>query len=461
MSCLFNTSPVLFAEEILLDSENICDSNLWHSSIKITDETFNGFKDPDTGERIHGLEPYQLKSLTSTTHIHGNLTITASFPKQLNLNFFKNVKSIDTLFISNTSLTYLGLISLKPIRNIVVEHNHNLCVNSSESFWRKMMPGKEGIFKVSNNKPEEECGSCDEECDQNFGCWGPGPGYCKKCRNVFDTRSRQCVESCAGDQYVNQGVCADCHQDCCPQGCSGPHNNGGPEGCNPCPKPLVRFWRKFSFHHLRTFCVQILDCLQLNSSCPDGTFEDQPFPSGQGRFKKIAGKQVCTSCHPYCLKCTGHGFNKDVCQECSYKDCSCPAGFYFDTCWDECVACDHGCKTCADSGRCLECDHHHVFRVYPGGVPEKDVRFRCVHKCPHHQPFPFNDKLYQNYCSTVNLEDLKSTPDPIHNWMKDVSLFLIIALGLIFLFAYTLYARQMSKIYNAYKYQKVVDKLFY
>jgi len=75
---------------------------------------------------------------------------------------------------------------------------------------------------------------CHEEC--NSTCHGPGPGNCTDCRNVKD--GPFCTTVCPTSKYDASGECQPCHENCV-DGCTGPENTIGPNGCNSCEKAII------------------------------------------------------------------------------------------------------------------------------------------------------------------------------------------------------------------------------
>lgn len=97
--------------------------------------------------------------------------------------------------ITNSSLSTLGLVSLKSVKQgVIIKHNTQLCVNHSVAFWQDLLPKSGGVLSIADNKPEEKCGPCDSECDDQ-GCWGPEPSECRRCRYLIEFDDT-CVTSC-------------------------------------------------------------------------------------------------------------------------------------------------------------------------------------------------------------------------------------------------------------------------
>lgn len=301
-------------------------------------------------------------------------------------------------------------------------------------------------------------GTCGAECDSDQGCWGPGPADCKKCRNFLDWTTDTCVETCSSDtHYVYRGECIPCHEacvacrgrrlddcldcrelrsdqgcvskcglgeyeqdrtckkchvECSPVGCSGPLDVEGNGGCDQCPKPVISYAAKTLGMAWENMYVSLSECYQLNESCPESYFEGRVSPNAKGKFGRIAEKQGCIKCHPFCLKCSGYGFNSEVCQECveQFKNCSCPPGFYYDDEYrsrtfsflgDFCKPCNIGCKDCTDLRTCKQCDHK-SYRLYEKGSPAENGSFVCINTCPADKPFSYYSEAYEKYCSPLD-----------------------------------------------------------
>jgi len=79
----------------------------------------------------------------------------------------------------------------------------------------------------------------------------------------------------------------------------------------------------------------------------------------QCKDNEFSKNDFCVSCGPSCLHCK-QGPNK--CLLCDSNsslgpdgNCACNAGFYFDTRFQKCVACDSSCATCKDRTTCTSC----------------------------------------------------------------------------------------------------------
>ncbi|KER24409.1 hypothetical protein T265_07922 [Opisthorchis viverrini] len=138
---------------------------------------------------------------------------------------------------SNAHLEFLGFASLRHVgrSNILIMGNPNLCFLDSIQ-WDQLVPKPRGLnmesIQMDTTRPKrssskrslkrqaqlgatlkdmyiyqnghrEYCrgkaAKCAEECSTESGCWGPGPGLCRKCRSwsVFhEDGSRLCVNNC-------------------------------------------------------------------------------------------------------------------------------------------------------------------------------------------------------------------------------------------------------------------------
>ena len=99
---------------------------------------------------------------------------------------------------------------------------------------------------------------CDEECELT--CSGPGPGNCDRCAHAKD--GPFCVAECPKGKYhdLRYGECMSCH-DNCRDGCSGPDNSVGPNGCNSCDKAIIG-----------GDLMEVVECLPESEPCPEGYF---------------------------------------------------------------------------------------------------------------------------------------------------------------------------------------------
>ena len=156
----------------------------------------------------------------------------------------------------------------------------------------------EGQYKKkSADKKTPSCEKCDAEC--LLSCSGPGPAQCAQCRHA--RLGQRCVAACPRASYTTaEGECRDCHASC-EGGCRGPANTLGPRGCNSCAFALV------------SAELEVVRCLQLTESCPDGYFYEWVGAAAGGRLAALAGKAVCRPCHPLCRQCLGYGLQEGVC----------------------------------------------------------------------------------------------------------------------------------------------------
>lgn len=511
------------SKEILINSENLetivppraSEYYQYPFSLKIADETFNGFRDPETGRQLHGVNVEDLGVLHVVRYLKWNLTVTANHPEFKSLRFLRNLKALHYLEIANTSLHYLDLASLETVRGVVIEHNENLCVNQTKTFWKSMFTRSDGVIRITNNKPGDQCATrCDKECDQDLGCWGPGPGQCRRCQHLTVVDSKTCVsrcdsqthyevkerkecrlcdEECAGGcdsfgptscnyckhvrdgedcvsncrptQYVRYRVCTNCRK-ICPFGCTGPLEHQGPGGCKPCEKTVLKtfFSRDGIFDYYdesELLHIEGTKCLRMNDTCPYKHYQDQVPYDAKGKFALLRGRHVCLECHKFCLKCTGFGLNGNVCQECDLgfngliKDCMCPVGTYkTETYHGTCVNCyKYGCKECTATVACVSCFDDR-YRVYDQLVPSVNGTFECVSKCPDYQPYLLSNKFYQNYCSSLNLTSLES--NEADQSFKYSHLTLPLVLFLIVLIIYLVERYQA----NFYKTQMKIEQFF-
>lgn len=438
--------------------ESFRDCTIIEGSLSILDQSFKGYQQVyanfSFGERYQKMHPDRLEVFSTLKEVTGFVNIQGYHDEFTNLSYFRNLEIIGgrtlteyfaSLYIVKTSLTSLGLRSLKKIHSgsIAILENKNLCFAQGVD-WSKIKKSREHGALLQNNKLEVDCQRdglvCDPQCSSE-GCWGPGPdqclscanfqlnniclqdcnavsgiyragqklclpchgecnstcsgpgpGNCTQCKNVRD--GPFCVPFCPSSKYNADGECRPCHQNCV-YGCQGPENTIGPNGCRSCEKAIING------------DVTVERCLQRNESCPDGYYYEWVGPQEQGPLKPLAGKAICRKCHPRCRKCTGYGFHEQVCQECSaYKrgeqcEDECPQDHYADESTQECVPCAVECRGCygPDNNHCINCRN---FKIYLNGHGPVDnsTSFNCTATCPpeiQHKVFPQDNS--EPYCS--------------------------------------------------------------
>ena len=107
---------------------------------------------------------------------------------------------------------------------------------------------------------------------------------CDACRNYKD--GPFCVSSCPRDdenkiyKYPNaSGICEPCHPNCI-DGCTGPENKVGPNGCNSCRVSV-----------LNAAETAVEQCLNETEACPSGYFTSRIAPDSLPQLK---GEKVFT-----------------------------------------------------------------------------------------------------------------------------------------------------------------------
>ncbi|XP_074484735.1 melanoma receptor tyrosine-protein kinase-like [Sebastes fasciatus] len=258
-----------------------------------------------TGDRhynIPPMDPAKLEYFRTVKEITGFLLI-QSWPENLtSLSAFENLEIIrgrttraqhSLAVVGAKHLRWLGLHSLKEVSagRVSMKLNSQLCY--MEIQWTRLFRASDQTVTVSLNAPPDVCErqnrTCDLECTEEEGCWGPGPTMCVSCRH-FSRRGR-CVAFCnllqgePREVEVNSS-CVQCHPECLLetgiQTCSGP----GPDQCSQC----ARF--KDGPH-----CVAL---------CPHGMLGD-----GETRIWKYPdGTGQCQSCHQNCTRgCSAAGLS--------------------------------------------------------------------------------------------------------------------------------------------------------
>ncbi|XP_021924577.1 epidermal growth factor receptor isoform X4 [Zootermopsis nevadensis] len=393
------------------------------------------------GPRYQQMHPDRLEVFSTLKEVTGYVNIQGEHPDFTNLSYFRNLETIGgralteyfaSLYIVKTSLKSLGLRSLKKIHSgsVAILENKELCFAQGIS-WDKIKKSSEHETMLQNNKPRSDCEKaglvCDAECSEE-GCWGAGPdqclscahfrlgnrclpdcdsvsgmykaaeanvcmfchdecnstchgagpGNCTGCKHVKD--GPFCIPACPTGKYDDAaGECQPCHENCV-DGCRGPENAIGPNGCNSCEKAIING------------DVNVESCLRKNESCPDGYYYEWVGPQEQGELKPLAGKAVCRKCHPRCRICTGYGFHEQVCQECmQYKrgeqcEDECPQDHYAEEATQECVQCHYECRGCRGPGP-SNCDTCRNFKIYlGGGKGDNSTAFNCTGTCPSEVP---------------------------------------------------------------------------
>ncbi|XP_072310817.1 proprotein convertase subtilisin/kexin type 5 [Eucyclogobius newberryi] len=255
-------------------------------------------------------------------------------------------------------------------------HQDGVCVLNTEC--------EEGEYPDTDGK----CHICDPTC---LKCTGPQSSNCISCASSRSLDDGHCVLDCAKGKYQSGGLCYLCDHTCIT--CS----DSGPTNCTSCDTDKFGMARYLfmgqcvdvcpeSFYHTKEkscepcsdhcqLCSGPTHCLKCNSSyyisdglcnkreCGEGEVEDPDYDD-------------CMACEEGCKKCVL--YNPKHCQ-------SCIEGFYNfqDGCFRHCPAKtysveeDMTCISCDE--KCVSCDEHECYWC------ESDLFLsegRCVEVCP-------------------------------------------------------------------------------
>lgn len=196
-----------------------------------------------------------------------------------------------------------------------------------------------------------------------------------------------------------------------------------------------------------------LECLHKNETCPDGYFYEYVGLQEQDLLKHLTGKAICRKCHPRCKKCSGYGFHKSVCQQCSnYKkgeqcEDECPSDHYPDNSTQECLPCDNECRGCSGPGpeNCFLCQN---FKIFKDGNPSNNSSFTCIATCPPEFPQRvFARDNSESYCSVETLEMIGSlTPNNTKIFITVSVSVVFIMIGVLVVGIYMCYYRKQVKV---------------
>ncbi|XP_030211551.1 proprotein convertase subtilisin/kexin type 5 [Gadus morhua] len=170
------------------------------------------------------------------------------------------------------------------------------------------------------------CQPCDQTCVK---CAGPGSHQCISCASSRFLDEGACVEACPPGRYGSGGRCHLCDHTCAT--CV---DDGG-ASCSSCDMDKFRLDR----YLFERQCVQ---------TCPEGFHHSR--------------NQTCEACPAHCQLCSGPGrclacnasfyLSEGVCvkQECGEGEVEDPD-------YDDCMACEEGCKKCVlyNPRHCLSC----------------------------------------------------------------------------------------------------------
>ncbi|ESO84799.1 hypothetical protein LOTGIDRAFT_176100 [Lottia gigantea] len=333
--------------------------------------------------------------------------------KSLEYIYGRETNSELSLSIIMTKLESLELMNLKQIRrgSVMIAGNTQLCYINSIN-WSKLLSTNQQKTTISHNKNTSLCMAenrvCDPECSSD-GCWGPGSEKCLSCKRYRIEEKNVCIKSCAHIELHYEGdnmICKPCHEECrnnctgpepsecdscinvsiidstnhticlaecpeimypdknsvcqkchknCANGCTGPMDHVGENGCNSC---------EVGYRQMKGSST--IKCMPTDTdNCPDGHHMK---PVKFDIIDPLAGKRICEPCHRFCKTCTGAGVY--YCNLCRYY-------FQQSTCVEHCHTMSYGnndtkmCDTChtecrsgcrgPDSSDCLACKN---FKIY-------------------------------------------------------------------------------------------------
>lgn len=428
----------------VLNIENFTECTVINGNLKILQSTFDG----DPPRNLPGISLDQLSVFENVKEITNFLIIQGSHDQFTNLSFLSNLVTIrglntvssqpsgTSLVVYGTSLTYLGLNSLKQILNggVFVSMNKNLCYANSVN-WSSIHGNRTRRIAGNGNLTvcEEEGNVCSPLCSSK-GCWGPGDDQCLSCNGYrygkrctdscenldgyfkFETNEtrecRKCHEECQGSctgQAADQchsckhvrdgpfcvascppfkyadasGTCNFCHENC-EGGCTGPDNTVGPGACNLCS--IVVYDGE---------PLQPVKCLRPESDCETG-FYSRYILSPNSPIKRHKHK-ACNRCHPECTECDGPDISYCSLSSCVHyiegKRCvfNCSSDHYGDAEKQQCFQCDRLCLRCTGptSSDCISCRDLKLYTDIEHR--EDDPSFTCIEKCPDTAPVKISD----------------------------------------------------------------------
>uniref|UniRef100_H3C0R6 SPC3 n=1 Tax=Tetraodon nigroviridis TaxID=99883 RepID=H3C0R6_TETNG len=175
---------------------------------------------------------------------------------------------------------------------------------------------------------EGRCHTCQATC---LRCTGPQPEDCVGCDPLRALDDGRCVAECATGKYRSGGRCHLCDHTC------GTCVDAGPANCTSCDTALDRFGVERYLH--RGQCVD---------ACPEAFYH--------------TAERSCERCSDHCRLCTSAG----RCLRCnpSYSlsdglcaKLECGEGEVEDPDYDDCMACEEGCRKCIlyNPRHCLSC----------------------------------------------------------------------------------------------------------
>ncbi|KAF0307869.1 Epidermal growth factor receptor [Amphibalanus amphitrite] len=366
-------------------------------SLQILQHSFDGYQEIYENYTFgphHGkMHPSKLEVFSTVKEITGFVNIDAYHPEFRDLGFLRRLEVIggrylheyfSALYVVKTSLESLRLDSLQKVRSggVMIVENKRLCFAEGikwQAFISREQKSQSYDVMVDKNRNASECAAdgqvCHEQCTED-GCWAAGADSCLHCKH-FRVGER-CVEKC--DKTLGKDI----------DHLSRSITDRYSERCRAQQQPLTDE-----------------RCLNVNETCPMGTFLEFVAPQKQGRLRPLAGKNICRGCHPRCKNCTGFGFHINVCHECvhyrSGEQCEdeCDVDFYVDEERHECLRCAAECQGCYGPGqRCKTCRNYRIYLDSADGSSNSSA-FNCTTHCPESHPhkiFPGDDQ--PPYCST-------------------------------------------------------------
>lgn len=218
------------------------------------------------------------------------------------------------------------------------------------------------------------CRPCDAGCNQEEGCFGPGPHQCFSCaEDSFTVLSNNltrinCVGACPAGMYADERrQCHPCHAEC--EQCFGPSSTqcthcrvfayypaeGFPQCLSRCPVALAY---ETDISALPTFEPTTAEPSSGDCSSSDCEDEEDDGPLGPNPLRRqaLTAPYGCLPCHPECSSAGCSGSADTDCMECQnveYKGQCLPAcpPMTFRNEDDQCIACSEQCAGgCSGAG---------------------------------------------------------------------------------------------------------------
>ncbi|XP_076844464.1 proprotein convertase subtilisin/kexin type 5 isoform X2 [Brachyhypopomus gauderio] len=247
--------------------------------------------------------------------------------------------------------------------------------------WKCVSSCSQGFYPVHSysdptGQTQNSCRRCDASC---LKCVGPGKGNCSDCVNGYSLRNGVCVliHDCSTGEYQDEsGNCHVCDRTC--RKCKG-SNNDDCIGCSAsrwlddgqcvthCPKG--KYKSSGQCHVCDHTCAQCVDAGPANcTSCNKDKFGQNRYLHAQQCLLACpethfsTAQNTCQMCSENCRHCS----SATHCLECksSYNinqgrctQLECGEGEVKDPEYNECMACEEGCRTCVlyNPKHCLSC----------------------------------------------------------------------------------------------------------